>query len=71
MANENNEKRKWGRRAKSAIACGALLTISYYVCLFKGMDLTWFSEYAKYFTYILGFVVGGLTATDLVAVMKK
>jgi len=71
MANENNEKKRWGRRVGSVIVWGILLTVAYYIVLFKGVDLSWWSEYGKFMTYGLGFLVGGLTATDLVATLKK
>ena len=60
---------KQNRRAKATIIWAVLITASYYICLFKGMDLTWFAEFAKWMTFALGFVVGGLTVTD--AVLKK
>jgi len=69
MANENSEKKKWGRRLGCTIAWGVLITVAYYVVLFRGGDLTWFSEYSKYLTFGLGFLVGGLTITDVV--LKK
>lgn len=64
-----NDKKKWGRRLGCTICWAIFLIVAYYVCLFKGLDIAWFSEYAKYATLGLGFLIGGLTITD--SVLKK
>ena len=43
-----------------------LVSTAFYICLFKGVELSWWLEYAKYHTYALGFIVGTLTITDSV-----
>lgn len=65
MPNENNEKKRFGRRAGGGIIAASLVTIAFYICLFKGADLTWLKLYATWVVGIYGFVVGGLTLTDL------
>ena len=62
-------KKRWGRRALGGAVWAILLTAAYYVILFKGGDLLWWTEYAKYMTYGLGFIVGGLSLTDII--LKK
>ena len=64
-----NKNKRWGRRLYSTIGVTILVTIAYYICLFKGLDIDWFASYTKYLTYFLGFLVGGLTITDVV--LKK
>lgn len=54
------------RRARSAWFTIILITIAYYICMFKGVSLDWFAEYAKTMLFILGFITGGLTITDAV-----
>lgn len=66
---ENNEKKRWGRRLSTTIAWAVLLNAAFYACVFKGIDVGWFQTYAGYMTLGLGFLVGGLTITDVV--LKK
>jgi len=68
MTEQNNgrEKRRFGRRAWTGFITVILSTVAYYVCMFKGMDLSWFAEYAKTLLYILGFITGTLTITDAI-----
>lgn len=68
MSNEKNNNR-WGRRVGATVGATVLVTVSYYICLFKGVDLSWFTSYTKYVAYFLGFLVGGLTITDVI--LKK
>jgi len=63
---KNNSKKRWGRRLGSTITWAVLVNISYYICLFKGLDLSWWVEYTKFMTYALGFLIGGLTITDAI-----
>lgn len=65
MPNENNEKKRFGRRAGGGIIAAGLVTIAFYVCLFKGADLAWLKLYTTWIVGVYGFVVGGLTLTDL------
>lgn len=71
MSENNNEKKRFGRRAACGFTTVALITGAFYVCVFKGVDLSWFVEYSKVMVYVLGFVVGGLTATDIVQGLRK
>jgi len=66
MVENGNGKKRWGRRLGSTIAWMILVNIAYYICLFKGVDLSWWAEYTKYMTYALGFLIGGLTITDAI-----
>ena len=61
--------KRWGRRLGSTVGAMVLMTVAYYISMFKGLDISWWTEYAKYVTYLLGFLVGGLTITD--AIFKK
>lgn len=69
MANNNNDKKRFGRRLGTTIGATILITVAYYICLFQGHDISWFTTYTKYVSYFLGFLVGGLTITDVV--LKK
>jgi len=65
MPNENNEKKRFGRRAGGGIITVSLITIAFYICLFKGADIAWLTFYTKWIAGVYGVVVGGLTLTDL------
>lgn len=69
MMEDNNEKKRFGRRAGFGITALALSTISYYVCLFKNVPLEWFNTYSAFVVGIIGFIIGGLTITDIL--LKK
>lgn len=61
----NNEKKRFGRRAGGGVIAVSLVTIAFYICLFKDVDLSWLKLYTTWVVGIYGFVVGGLTLTDL------
>lgn len=61
----NNEKKRFGRRAGGGIIAVTLITIAFYICLFKDVDLAWLKLYTTWIVGVYGFVVGGLTLTDL------
>lgn len=65
MPNDNNEKKRFGRRAGGGIVAAGLITIAFYVCIFSTTSLEWFKFYTTFITGVYGFVVGGLTLTDL------
>jgi hypothetical protein len=69
LENNNNEKKRWGRRLGSTIGAVILITVFFYICLFKGADLSWAETYTKYIAFFLGVLVSGLTITDVV--LKK
>ena len=71
MTTNSNERKRFGRRAACGFTVVVLTSVAYYICLFKGVDLSWFAEYAKTMLYILGFVAGTLTITDVVQGWKK
>ena len=66
---ENNEKKRFGRRAGGGVVAATLITLAFYVCIFKTVDLEWFKVYTSFIVGVLGFVVSGLTLTDLI--LKK
>jgi hypothetical protein len=73
MADTNGNgqsKKAWGRRGITGLITIALVTGSYYICMFKGMPLDWFAEYSKVALFILGFVAGTLTITDAITAWK-
>jgi hypothetical protein len=39
--------------------------------MFRGLDLSWWTEYAKQATFWFGIVVGGLSATDIAYQVKE
>ena len=63
-----NGRKAMNRRAKFTAVALVLVTVAFYICLFKGADINWFIEYGKYVMLCLLFVVTGITATD--AIMK-
>jgi len=65
MPENNNEKKRFGRRAGGGIVAVALISLAFYVCIFKTVDLEWFKIYTSFIVGILGFVITGLTLTDL------
>lgn len=69
MPNNNNEKKRFGRRAGGGIVAVTLITIAFYVCIFNKVSLDWFQLYTSFIVGVLGFVVTGLTLTDLL--LKK
>ena len=68
---ENSNGKRFGRRAACGFVVVLLTTVAFYVSMFKGIDLSWFAEYAKTMLFILGFVTGTLTITDTVKEWKK
>lgn len=65
MSEPKNEKKRFGRRAGGGIVTVTLLTLAFYVCMFKDVDIVWLQYYTKWIVMVYGFVVGGLTLTDL------
>ena len=63
--------KRWGRRLGATIAGVVLITIPYYIVMFSGYDLSWWSEYAKNIMFLTGLLVGGLTVTDAINESKK
>ena len=62
---ETNGAKRFGRRALATVVYALLVTVSFYYSMIKGADIAWFSEYTKYMFGALGFLIGGLTATDV------
>lgn len=62
---ENNEKKRFGRRASFGIAALVLITIEHYVAIFKSLGIEWPTNYAMYVAGIVAFIIGGLSATDI------
>ncbi len=65
MPEPNNEKKRFGRRAGGGVVAVTLISLAFYVCIFKTVDLEWFKIYTSFIVGILGFVITGLTLTDL------
>lgn len=61
----NNEKKRFGRRAGGGIIVASLITMAFYFCILKDVELDWFKVYTTVMIGVYGFVVGGLTLTDL------
>jgi len=68
---ENNNGKRFGRRAACGFVTVTLTTVAFYISMFKGIDLSWFAEYTKAMLFILGFITGTLTITDTVKEWKK
>lgn len=63
---ENNEKKRFGRRAGFGIAGMVLITTAFYFCIFKELDLNWFVKYSIYTLALIGFIISGLSLTDVI-----
>ena len=48
-----------------------LITVNYYIVMFKGLSLDWFIEYSKPVIYISGLLILGLSVTDGLFTWKK
>jgi hypothetical protein len=59
------------RRYKTVGACVALVTLAYYVCIARGVELGWFEAYANFMKWAVIIAVAGLTATDAVSTWKN
>jgi len=65
----NNNKRHWGRRLGLGVAWFIAVTVAFYFCIIRGVEIDWFTRYAGYLTLGIGFIDGCLTVTD--SVLKK
>ncbi len=75
MPNENNEKKRFGRRAAFGVASLVLTTVAFYVCLIvfvivkqkaeAEVGLNWWLMYALFTFGISGLASGLLTITDV------
>lgn len=67
----NGDRRRFGRRAWSTSVWALFNIMTFYICMFKGLDISWFMEFAKWTTYALTLVVTGLTVTDVLYQRSK
>lgn len=65
MPENNNGAKRFGRRAMAVIIYAILINGAFFYCTMKGIDIDWFAGYVKYMFGALGFLIGGLTATDI------
>ena len=68
---ENNEKKRWGRRLGVGIAALVHVDVFYMIAVAKGLTIEWFQKPAVIILGICLFIVGFLTATDLMNRWKK
>ena len=71
MAVRPVDGRIFNRRLYVAIGSILLVTVELYVCIFKGVAIEWFTEYAKIVMAIAGFIIGTLTVTDAIFDWRK
>jgi len=82
MRNENNEKKRFGRRGFFGVLSLSLITVAFYACMIvfvlvkfdPEMGIKWWLLYACFAFGISGLVSGLLTVTDIkgfVPFMKK
>ena len=62
---------QFNRRFRTGCLALALITVSYYICMFKHVDLSWFLEYSKLVVYVAGGVILGITLTDSITNWKR
>lgn len=71
---ENNEKKRFGRRAGFGIAAVALITVFSYFCMFKFSDpeigIKWVMVYSAIVGGICCLIGGLLTLTDIKSLAK-
>lgn len=73
MTNENNEKKRFGRRAKFGMVSLILTTVAFYACMIvfvlvkekPEVGLNWWLFYALFTFGISGLASGLLTITDV------
>lgn len=70
MVETNNEKKRFGRRALLGFVSLALIEVNFYFSVYKHLDLAWFTKHTEVVLYLLGFIIGGLTLTDIVKEWK-
>jgi hypothetical protein len=71
MAENNGDKRTFNRRARTGWGAIALITAAFYICMFKGIDLSWFKEYCIVIFTLAGSVILGISVTDGIAAWKS
>lgn len=71
ISNGNGGVKSFNRRFKTGCLALGLITVSYYLCLFKNVEINWFLEYAKIVSFITGAVILGLTLTDGIGAFRK
>ena len=59
------------RRYKLGLLWAVLITVPYYLCMFRGMELDWWVQYAKQMTFWFAIIVGGLSVTDIAYQVKE
>ncbi len=64
---ENNDKKRFGRRASATAIWGVCIMETWHVAVFNSMSIDWFTTVAGFLTLGLGIVTGTLTLTDLFA----
>lgn len=42
----------------------ALVTVAFYICMFRDIDIDWFREYADFMSWAVVAIVAGITTTD-------
>ena len=62
---ENNGKKRWGRRLGLGIAALIHFDAFYAVAVLKGLDLSWVEKPAIFIFGLVAFIGGYLTATDI------
>ena len=71
MPNNNNEKKRFGRRATFGVISLILITVAFYVCMIvfakskAELGLNWWLMYALFTFGISGLASGLLTITDV------
>jgi hypothetical protein len=68
---ENNEKKRFGRRAGGTAIWGFLVMEIWHIVVFKNLGIEFFETPVRYLTLGLLIVVAGLTATDIIPMLFK
>ena len=65
MPENNNGGKRFGRRAIATAIYAVLINVAFFYSTMRGIDIDWFAGYVQYMFGALGFLIGGLTATDI------
>lgn len=75
MTNENNEKKRFGRRAFFGEQAIIFISVAFVLCMFHfeklDLGLKWFLVYSAFISGISGLVSGLLTKTDIKEMVLK
>jgi len=64
IPSNGNGRKAMNRRWKAVLMAVALVTVAFYICMFRDIDIDWFREYADFMSWAVVAIVAGITTTD-------